>query len=158
SIDRAARDHRLRGAVVMLTDTPDLIDCLEQWFLTYSRDLHTAFPARVHTYYPGRNTADLTPMVKGALEDDDGNPVSELLPMLPNVPLLFPRMGDWHVQFPVTDGPNGDWVLVVCCESSIGHLRSTGVLMEPGDQRRHHLSHAVALAGFFPTPIKIAGQ
>jgi hypothetical protein len=140
----------------MSENEPDLQDVLNTWFSSFSRDLRTAFPGKVQSYDASKRTADIRPMVKQSLEDEDGNFVSEELPMLPSVPVLFPRMGAWSMTFPVAAG---DWVLVIACESSIGHVRATGEIAEPGDLRRHHLSHAVALPGFFPsTPAPAAAS
>jgi hypothetical protein len=133
----------------MSDDSPDLIDVLETWFETFSRDLHTSFPGKVERYDAARQVVDVQPMVRRAIENEDGEVVSEDLPLLPSIPLLFPRMGLWSVTFPVAPG---DWVMVLCAEGSIGHVRRTGEKMDAGDLRRHHLSHAVALCGFAPTP------
>ncbi len=135
-----------------MDDTPDLIAVLETWFETFSRDLHTAFPGKVERYNAAKQVVDVQPMIRRAIENEDGEVVSEDLPLLPSIPLLFPRMGLWSVTFPVAQG---DWVMVLCSEGSIGHVRHTGEKMDTGDLRRHHLSHAVALCGFAPTPVAL---
>jgi hypothetical protein len=130
----------------MSADTPDLIDTLEAWFAAHASDTHTAGPGRVESYNASTRTANVKPLWKHALEDDDGSVVSEEYPVVPNAPILFPGSGPYRITFPVSPG---DLVLLVACESSIGHIRASGELSEPGDLRRHSLSHAVALPGFF---------
>jgi hypothetical protein len=125
---------------------PDLTDVLDAFEEGLLRNIHTCFPAKVESYDASKRTANLKPMVKEALRDEDDNLVSQELPILPNVPVLFPGVGPWRVTFPVSVG---DWVLVLIAESSIGHVRTTGEMAEPGDLRRHSLSHAVAITGFF---------
>lgn len=130
------------------SDTPDLADVLQTWFQAFARDLSTAFPGQVQSYDASSQTADVRPMTQRWIDTEDGGITPDPLPMLPGIPVLFPRSGPWFLTLPVSPG---DWVLVICCEASIGHLRSTGQLMDPGDLRRHHPAHAVCIPGFFPS-------
>lgn len=127
-------------------DTPDLSDVLDAFEQSMLRNLHTAMPGRVESYDASKRTANIQPLLKHQLEDENGEIVSEDYPVLPNVPVLFPGSGPYRVTFPVAVG---DMVLIVFCEGSIGHTRATGQAMDVGDARRHHLSHAVAIPGFF---------
>ena len=139
----------------MSDNTPDMVDVFETWLDAFSRDLHTAFPGKIQDYNATTNTATVIPLVKTTRQTDDGDIVSEDMPALPNVPILFPRIGPWSWTAPVAAGNK---VLVVSCESSIGHLRSSDQTVEPGDIRRHHLAHAVAILGFFTSSPPAAPQ
>ena len=106
-------------------------------------DLETAFPARVQAYDGSAQTADLVPLVRRQVPQPDGSHAMEELPVLPCVPVLFPRMGSAFVSLPVAVGDTG---LVVVCSGAIGHWRAgDGDVSDPGDLRRHHPSHAVFL-------------
>lgn len=106
-------------------------------------DLETAFPARVQSYDGSAQTADLVPLVRRQVPQPDGSHAMEELPVLPCVPVLFPRMGSAFVSLPVAAGDTG---LVIVCSGAIGHWRAgDGEVSDPGDLRRHHPSHAVFL-------------
>lgn len=106
-------------------------------------DLETAFPARVQSYDGSAQTADLVPLVRRQVPQPDGSHTMEELPVLPCVPVLFPRMGSAFVSLPVAAGDTG---LVIVCSGAIGHWRAgDGEVSDPGDLRRHHPSHAVFL-------------
>jgi hypothetical protein len=131
----------------MPDDRPDLSDVLDLWEQSLLRELHTSFPGKVERYDPQKQVVDVQPMIRRAIEDTEGNITYEDYPVLPSLKLQFPRVGKWFITFPVA---RGDWVMVQCCEGSIGHLLATGEKMDTGDLRRHHLSHAVAQIGFAP--------
>jgi hypothetical protein len=112
-------------------------------------DMETAFPARVQSYDPDLQVADLVPLVRRQVPQPDGSHTTEALPVLPSVPVCFPRVGVWFLSFPIAPGDTG---LVVVCSGDIGPWRiGGGDVTDPGDLRRHHLSHAVFLpAGLVP--------
>jgi len=117
-------------------------------------DMETAFPARVQRYDPDLQVADLVPLVRRQVPQPDGSHTTEALPVLPCVPVIFPRMGQWFVSFPVEPGDTG---LVIVCSGDIGPWRiGGGDVTDPGDLRRHHMSHAVFLpAGLVPRARKL---
>jgi hypothetical protein len=110
-------------------------------------DVHVALPCRVEVYNPATQTVDALPMVRRAIVDSAGNTQHEELPVLPNVPVLFPRSAAFSATWPIA---KGDHVLVVFCSSAIGNWRQSGDIADPGDLRRHDLSHAVAIPGVAP--------
>lgn len=127
--------------------TPDDLDVIQAWHSWYRENTHTSFPASVQSYNAGAQTADLQPLVKHAVLQSDGSSVYEVLPILPSVPVVFPRCGNFFLALPIQQG---DTVLVVCCESAIGPWRTgDGSVQPPGDLRRFDLSHAVCLPGLF---------
>ncbi len=111
-------------------------------------DLHTALPGRVVSYDSDAQTADIRPMVRRALRDEDGEKVLEDLPVVPKVPVQWPRGGGFFLSMPLAEGDSG---LLVFSERSIDRWRSTGEAADPGDQRTHGLSGAVFIPGVFPS-------
>lgn len=110
-------------------------------------DVHVALPCRVEKYDAATQTAEVVPMVRRALTNTDGETQHEDLPVLPNVPVCFPRSANFSATWPIS---KGDFVLVIFCSSAIGTWRATGQLSDPVDLRRHDLSQAVAIPGIAP--------
>lgn len=129
--------------------TPTLEDVIDEAVCTRLRDLHTAIPGRVVSYDATKQTADVQPLVRYEIPDADGAPTYEELPVLPNVPVLWPRSGSWFLAMPLAEG---DTVQLLFNERAIGHWRAgDGEVTHPGDLRLHDLSHAVAIPGLYPT-------
>ena len=104
---------------------------------------HVAYPGRVQRYDAAPQTADVVPLIRQQVPQPDGSYALEALPVLPCVPVLFPRAGPWFLAFPVAPGDTG---LILCLTSSIGPWRSgNGDVADPGDLRRAHLTNAVFL-------------
>ena len=116
--------------------------------------MDTAFPARVQSYDPDLQVADLVPLIRKQVPQPDGSHVMEDLPVLPCVPVCFPRMGTWFLSFPVVPGDTG---LVIVCSGAIGHWRvGDGDVTDPGDLRRNHIAHSVFLPmGLVPRTRKL---
>lgn len=129
----------------------DILDAREE---NLRLDLETAFPARVQSYDATAQTADLVPLIRRPVPQGDDSYAMEELPVLPSVPVCFPRMGQGVLTLPVAVGDTG---LVIVCSGAIGHWRvGGGDVTDPGDLRRHHLSHAVFLpVGLVPQSRKL---
>ena len=106
--------------------------------------LHTHLPARVERYDPATQLADVVPCLLARFEDDDGNVSSQPMPVLTNVPVVFPGAGGFRITFPVQAG---DTVWLSFSERSIDEWKSLGGQVAPGDPRQHALPDAVALVG-----------
>lgn len=113
----------------------------------WAEELHTALPGRVERYVAAEQVADVTPLVRRVLRRNDGTRVTEAMPTIRAVPIVWPRAGDWFVHMPLSAG---DTVLLVCCERDLARWRTTGTLSDPVDTRAHHLAHAVAIPGVYP--------
>lgn len=107
-------------------------------------DVHVALPCRVVTYYRETQTVDVLPMVRRAIHDTEGKIQHEDLPILPNLPVCFPRGGTFSQSW---DLVAGDFVLVVFCSWAIGQWRESADISNPVDLRKHDLSHGVAIPG-----------
>lgn len=113
-------------------------------------DLWTAIPCRVESYDPTTNTVEAFPMVRRAIQDTEGVTQHEELPVLPNVPVLYPSSAGFSGTWPLF---KGDFVLVVFCAAAIGNWRETGDISDPGDLRRHDLSYGFAIPGAVPKSV-----
>ncbi len=113
---------------------------------------YTARPARVDVYDAATQTVTVTPVLKEYTELDDEEVEVIEIPQIENVPVAFPRAGDWFVSMPITAG---DYVLLVFADRSLDVWRAKGGVVDPIDRRRHSVTDAVAIPGVYPDPDKL---
>lgn len=122
-------------------------------------DLHVAIPAKVVEYDNASQTASVQPLLQSSTLAPDGKEIGpDTLPIVQQVPVVFPRAGGFFISFPVQEG---DHVLLVMCERSIDRfMYGDGDVTDPVDLRMHHLADAVAYPGLYPLSrnIKDAGK
>lgn len=68
-------------------------------------------------------------------------------PVIPDVPIAFPRSGNWFFSVPIAKGDSG---MVIMCDRSIDVWRSKGRESPNVDGRIHDLSDAVFYPGLVP--------
>lgn len=126
------------------TSPPTQEEQIREWIEHHLSQLHTALPCRVQSYDATNQTVDCIPLVRNWFPHGDGSIEHEELPVLPCVPVAFPRAAGHFIAFPLSEG---DHVLVVFCELAIGHWWAStgGDITDPGDLARHSLSHGVAI-------------
>lgn len=128
---------------------PTLEEVLRETFGAMSRTMHVALPGIVQTYDSENNRADIQPAVRDLVPTVEGGALNEQLPVLPNVPIVFPRAGGYFITFPINPG---DMVTLVFHERSIEKWAAgeSGQVVAPDDFRTHDLSDAVAFPGGYP--------
>lgn len=134
---------------------PEPVDVTRAWIEHHLAGVHTAMPCRVQSYDAAQQTADLVPLVRHPVPQPDGSFVMENLPVLPCVPVVFPRAAGHFLAFAVAPG---DFALALFCEGAIGHWwagANGGDVTDPGDLGRHHLSNAVCIPGLYPLAQKL---
>lgn len=130
------------------TRSPSLEEVLRMAVHQRMVDVHTALPGRVEKYNAKEQKADIKPLLKRTVINEDGSEISESLPVVPDVPIMFPRAGGFFITFPIEQG---DFVLMVFCERSIDKFTAgLGSESDPVDLRMHDLSDAVAFPAFYP--------
>jgi len=123
---------------------------------SHALDLHVALPGVVRSYDHETQTADVEPGVQRVrpAEDEDTDADSpERLPVIPAVPVAWPRAGGHFVHWPMQAG---DSVLLVFSESDLNAWRESGGVVDPGIGARHGLSGAIAIPGLYPRADVIA--
>lgn len=113
---------------------------------SFALDLHVALPGKIRSYDTAAQTAEIEIQVRRvipAAEDTDADAV-EAYPILPSVPVLWPRGQRGYLHIPLRAG---DGVLVVFSEADLGQWRATGEVSDPGLSTRHGLSGGVAIPG-----------
>lgn len=134
--------------------TPTLSEVIRTGIDARLLDVHTSLPGKIVSFDPARQLADVQPLTKRVLIDEDGNELVETLPVLPEVPVKFPRASGAFFSFPVHVG---DFCLLIFNEASVDEFSANnGLPYAPGDLRRFSLSDAVALLGFYPVTRALA--
>lgn len=107
-------------------------------------DLHVALPGQVVSYDPAKQIADVKPMVKRVARAQDDERVVDEMPVVPAVPVAFPRGGGYFMTLPLHAGDTG---LLVFCERDLSPWRATGQDSDPLDEGLHTLAGAVFYPG-----------
>ena len=124
----------------------DLIDLAIQARLY---DLKTVLLGRVQAYSAAAQTADVLPM-GGTYQDGDPVP----WPVLPDVPVAFPRYGGGSLTFPLAAG---DFVVLLFASRATDAFVQDGIEDDPQSPRFGHLADAIALpVGVSPAAARLA--
>lgn len=138
-----------------MNPVPTLPSIIKQAIDNRLKDLHTSCPGIVESFDPVTQTASIQPAIKRIFVTDDGEKeilTPSPLPLLINVPIVFPRGGGFSLTFPVK---KGDECHIQFCERSIDIWHEKGEVCNPGARRFHSLSDAVAYVGLSSIPNKI---
>jgi hypothetical protein len=127
----------------MTHTSPTLADVIRRALETSAADLHVSMPGRVERFDAAKGLADVKPLLRDGF-DDDGTRRTVSAPVITNVPVVFPGAGGFRLTFPVAQG---DGCLLVFTDRSLDRWLARGGEIDPGDDRRHAISDAVALLG-----------
>jgi hypothetical protein len=123
-------------------------DAIRQAIEAAKRQSHTNLPGIVVTYNATTKRADIQPGLNRLVPTDvDGEFSSERLPVIPDVPVVWPAGGGSWFQ---GDLIPGEGVLLVCCEADPSEFLRRGSVSDPADVRTASLAHAVAIPGLRP--------
>lgn len=115
--------------------------------------LRCAMPATVVSVDYGKMTLTAQPTIKGILMTKDGA-AAEALPILQDVPIVWPSGGGVTLTLPVAAG---DECLLVIADRCIDAWWQSGGVQLPMDSRAHDLSDAFAIVGVRSLPRAISG-
>ncbi|MDV0626243.1 Gp138 family membrane-puncturing spike protein [Klebsiella variicola subsp. variicola] len=116
--------------------------------------MRVSIPGIIQSFDPEAVTAVIQPAIKGVEHDASGAEVSVNLPLLVDVPVIFPRGGGCTLTFPVKAG---DECLVIFADRCIDFWWQSGGIQEPVDERMHDLSDAFCIVGPQSQAKKIGG-
>ena len=119
------------------------------------KGIWTALPGSVVSFDADTVTASVQPGVSGVVTGQDGSPSTVNLPVLTDVPVVFPRGGGCTLTFPVAAG---DECLIVFACRSIDAWSQSGGVQPPANARKHDLSDAFAIIGPMSQANKISGM
>jgi hypothetical protein len=125
-------------------DRPSLEQAIVEAIRAQLVQLHVAMPARVESYDAATRKCSATPLIRRGVVTEAGVRTTELMPVIPDIPVVMPGSGGARVKFPVS---RGDTVLLVFADGSLDRWLVRGGEVDPGDDRSHTLTDAVAIPG-----------
>lgn len=128
--------------------TPTLAEVFRHALDSRLIDFHTATIGKVQYYDAKKQTVDVVPQIKRTI-----GAVSESLPIIPDVPVLFPRANSFFVSLPIKPG---DFVQLIFNERSIHAWLQEGKEGAPDNDETHGFHGAVAIPGVYPLSQNLA--
>ncbi|MBU9819913.1 translation initiation factor IF-2 [Rahnella sp. BCC 1045] len=118
-----------------------------------SNQIRVAMPGIIQSFDPVTVTCSVLPAIKGSDASTTGTESADL-PLLVDVPVVFPRGGGVTLTFPVK---TGDECLLIFSDRCIDFWWQSGGVQEPVDTRQHDLSDGFAIVGPQSQAKKISG-
>ena len=128
-------------------DEVTLVSLIKQHIDDNLEQLHTSLPGRIESYDAATQKANVKPLLKVPNLDENGETSYLSIPVITDVPVVFPGANGFRCTFPMT---KGDTVLIMFSESSLDSWLSTGKESEPNAGTRHDISDAFILPGLNP--------
>lgn len=107
-----------------------------------SFDIRCCIPGIIQSYNAKNNTAEIQPAVREEVVNEDNSVSYVNLPLLINVPIVFPSTKLGGVRFTLEQG---DECLVVFSDLSYDKFWESGNVQNPIEVRRHDLSDGIAI-------------
>ena len=118
-----------------------------------SNRLRVSIPGIVQEYDAVQQTVTVQVALREKLSIDGDESWADV-PLLLDVPMVFPRAGGYVLTLPIT---SGDEVLVVFGDCCIDAWWQSGGVQNQIDTRRHDLSDAFAIPGPWSQPRRVPG-
>lgn len=99
-------------------------------------------PCIVQSYNEENNTVECQPAIRERIINEDGTIQYVQLPLLVNVPVVFPGSSDFELKLILKQN---DECLVLFSDLSIDNFWEKGSLQNPVEVRRHDLSDGIAI-------------
>jgi hypothetical protein len=116
--------------------------------------LWSAMPGIVQSVDFTKMTCSVQPSIQGTVENEDGTSQSVNLPLLTDVPIVFPSAGGFTLTLPLAVN---DEVLVVFASRCIDAWWQSGGIQRPMETRMHDLSDGFAIPGPHSQPRVLSG-
>lgn len=107
-----------------------------------SFDIRCCIPGIIQSYNAENNTAEIQPAIREEVVNEDNSVSYVNLPLLINVPIVFPSTKLGGVRFTLEQG---DECLVVFSDLSYDNFWISGNVQNPIEVRRHDLSDGIAI-------------
>lgn len=114
----------------------------------------TAMPGAVAAVNLTAQTVSVQPAIQGSITGPDGVSQNVNLPLLVDVPIVWPRAGGFALTFPIAVG---DEVLVVFASRCIDSWWQSGGIGAQAEARMHDLSDGFAILAPTSQPKKLSG-
>lgn len=124
--------------------TPKLSDLLLASVEAKLRELNIALPGEVMEYDSSKNLASIRPLIKAKYKNES---TAHDLPVINNVPIIFPRTKKAHLFLPIEAGDTGQ---ILFNQRSLDIWLVAGGSVDPADSRMFDINDAVFIPGLFP--------
>lgn len=114
-----------------------------------SSQLRVSIPGIIQEFDPATQTATVQVALREHVRQETLEYAWTEIPLLLDVPVIFPRGGGYVLTFPVK---KGDECLVVFSDMCIDAWFSNGGVQNQIEKRRHDLSDAIAILGLWSQP------
>jgi phage baseplate assembly protein gpV len=129
-------------------------ETLRAHFEGHQASLWTALPGIIESVDLGAVTVSVQPSIQCQVSNPDGSKVWTNLPIIPDVPIFYPRGGGYTLTFPIKQG---DECLLVFSSRCIDAWWQQGGVQKQLELRMHDLSDGFALVGPMSQAKKISG-
>lgn len=114
-----------------------------------SNTLRVAIPGIVQSFNATEQTVTVQPTIRERIRQPDLTDSFVPLPLLVDVPIVFPRAGGFSLTMPIN---KGDECLVVFLDNCMDSWWQSGGIQNQAEKRRHDLSDGVAILGMWSQP------
>ena len=115
-------------------------------------EIWTALPGIFQSFDPEALTAAVQPAIRGEVPGETGAARAVDMPLLVDVPVVFPHGGGYSLTFPIRQG---DECLVVFASRCMDAWWQSGGVQSPAEGRMHDLSDGFAIPGPWSQVTKI---
>jgi hypothetical protein len=126
----------------MVETSSSLTQAIENVMQVFLAGIHTCLPGQIESYDFRTSKVSVKPLIKKKFLDGT---ILEI-PIIENVPVVFPRTSRSGTTFPLK---KGDKCLIVFSQRAMERYLSSGEDSEPGDKRKFDLTDAIAIPGLF---------
>jgi len=124
--------------------SPDPYNVMRMALLSHQAAVWTALPGTITAFDAVHMTCEVRPGIQARVSSADGTEAWVEMPLLLDVPVLFPGAGGYTLTFPVVAG---DEVLVVFASRCIDAWWQSGGVQQQLELRMHDLSDGFAILG-----------
>ncbi len=117
------------------------VEVQESILAEFKKTIHTALPATIQTYDNNTKRAKVLPAINRLFTDDTNAP----LPVLSDVPVIFPSGGGFTMHFPIK---SGDVVMLLFSMRGIQNFKQDYQRSNPTNENIADYDSPVAFAGF----------
>ncbi|QNH50340.1 hypothetical protein HWI77_11495 [Acinetobacter venetianus] len=121
--------------------SPDLLGVIKDAVTAQVLGLWTSLPCEVVSYDPDAVTVEVKPLIKVPARSSNGGIEMLEIPILQDVPVMFPCAGGFTITHPINVG---DECLVCFSSRNIDNWWQSGGVQNPFDTRHHDLSDGFA--------------
>lgn len=135
----------------------EALDLQDEFYRRFAMDiknnLRVSIPGIIQEFDSATQTATVQIALRERIRNNDLSVAWRAISPLLDVPVMFPRAGNFVITFPVQ---SGDECLVVFADMCIDAWFSNAGVQNQIEKRRHDLSDGIAILGLWSQPNKLS--